>query len=343
MTDPTTICPGCSQYVGACMCHPARFDRVTRQPDGTFQHSYRGQPVAIGERAQGGLTDAGDISTAIVDHVYQHVGFKDRAELIAEVRAILARQSTLGSAPQSARWECTKCHALQRDGWTECDECGGCQFARVAAPQEQAAGRAVDALRNIRDVAYFDSTANGGVYYSKAENALAAIEGRDAKPKPEVAAPVAAERDDIDKLRSLLEREFDCYRTAAGVIPWAVNALLDNSPHRAPVSAERTGVPEVARDALLGQAELMERHFGLSERLEVAYVADTLRVAAGAAPKHEGRGAGTAVTATDLLVALSDLERAAKAGPANPDTVRGLASKIRAALLNGRYGQTPVD
>jgi hypothetical protein len=46
------------------------------------------------------------------------------------------------------------------------------------------AARAVEALRNIRDVAYFDSTENGALYYRKAENELAAIECRDAIPKP---------------------------------------------------------------------------------------------------------------------------------------------------------------
>jgi hypothetical protein len=60
----------------------------------------------------------------------------------------------------------------------------------VRASETTTAG--TDALRNIRDVAYFDSTANGAMYYSKAENALAAIEARDAQPKPEQATTASA-------------------------------------------------------------------------------------------------------------------------------------------------------
>jgi hypothetical protein len=39
------------------------------------------------------------------------------------------------------------------------------------------------------------------------------------------------------------------------------------------------------------------------------------------------------VGTTDALVALADLEAAAKQGPANPERVRQLAAKVRAALL----------
>jgi len=73
-------------------------------------------------------------------------------------------------------------------------------IATPTAPVAEA-GKAVDALRNIRDTAYFDSTANGAMYYAKAENALAAIEARDAEPKPE-GAPVA-EGVDTAELREL--------------------------------------------------------------------------------------------------------------------------------------------
>lgn len=58
-------------------------------------------------------------------------------------------------------------------------------WGRMALASE----RACDALRSIRDLAYFD--AEGGPYFAKAENALAAIEGRDAHPK--TARPVASQ------------------------------------------------------------------------------------------------------------------------------------------------------
>ena len=44
--------------------------------------------------------------------------------------------------------------------------------------------------------------------------------------------PANTAAEDMNKLRALLESEFECYRTVAGIIPWAINALLDNSPHR---------------------------------------------------------------------------------------------------------------
>lgn len=53
-------------------------------------------------------------------------------------------------------------------------------FATSVAESEQLK-KALAALQNIRDCAVFDCTKNGDFYYSKAENALAEIECRDAK------------------------------------------------------------------------------------------------------------------------------------------------------------------
>lgn len=124
--------------------------------------------------------------------------------------------------------------------------------------------------------------------------------------------------------------------TCAGCSQWGTACACGTQTAgiRAELAAlDPLGVPDVLRATLLRQAEEMEQHFGLDERLEVAYIADNLRVAAGAPPKHGERTSGQAVAATDALVALADLERAAKAGPASPTAVAELVAKVRAALL----------
>lgn len=80
------------------------------------------------------------------------------------------------------------------------------------------------------------------------------------------AAPVALPgvQEDETGLRALLESEFACYKTVAGLIPWAINALLDNSPHRAapapplaqPVQDEREAFEKSMNDARFFPAEL---------------------------------------------------------------------------------------
>jgi hypothetical protein len=55
-----------------------------------------------------------------------------------------------------------------------------------------------------------------------------------------------------------------------------------------PGPTSSTGVPDVVARTLLRQAELFEQLFDLHDVLDVAYVADTLRVAAGLAPIHDG-------------------------------------------------------
>jgi hypothetical protein len=63
----------------------------------------------------------------------------------------------------------------------------------------------------------------------------------------------ASDAEEAAKLQTLLMTEFECYRTAqGGLYAWAINALLDNSPHRmdrAPVQAAQPALPS-ARDVL---------------------------------------------------------------------------------------------
>lgn len=78
------------------------------------------------------------------------------------------------------------------------------------------------------------------------------------------------------------------------------------------------GVPEVAARTLLRQAELFEQLFGLHDLLDVAYVADTLRAAAGLAPVHDGptseKSAALEQRRQLAEQILQDVERAANRG-----------------------------
>lgn len=76
------------------------------------------------------------------------------------------------------------------------------------AASRRAGGEAFDALKAIRDLAAFDP--NGAAYYRKAENALAAIECRDATPAPASAgqaAPVETANEKKWRERASAERE----------------------------------------------------------------------------------------------------------------------------------------
>jgi hypothetical protein len=102
---------------------------------------------------------------------------------------------------------------------------------------------------------------------------------------------------------------------AAGVTERATKiraALLSNG------EPETTGVPVAVARTLLRQAELFEQLFGLHDVLDVAYVADSLRVAAGVPPMHDGatseRSAQLEQRRTRALALLEDVERLAAGG-----------------------------
>jgi hypothetical protein len=80
----------------------------------------------------------------------------------------------------------------------------------------------------------------------------------------------------------------------------------------------RLGVPVDVARTLLRQAELFEQLFGLHDVLDVAYVADTLRAAAGVAPMHDGptseRSAALELRRQAALGLLQDVERLAAVG-----------------------------
>ena len=62
-----------------------------------------------------------------------------------------------------------------------------------------------DALRNIRDTAYFDSSVNGLLYYREAENALAVFECRVAEPKTDIATTAADQQGDTASASGALD------------------------------------------------------------------------------------------------------------------------------------------
>jgi hypothetical protein len=79
-----------------------------------------------------------------------------------------------------------------------------------------------------------------------------------------------------------------------------------------------TGVPGDVARALLRQAELFEQLFGLHDVLDVAYIADNLRAAAGVAPIHDGptseRAAAHQARRERAEALLVDVERLAGVG-----------------------------
>lgn len=85
-----------------------------------------------------------------------------------------------------------------------------------------------------------------------------------------------------------------------------------------PVPGPRAAVPDVVARSLLRQAELFEQLFGLHDVLDVAYVADNLRVAAGLKPIHDGptseRAAALEQRRTLAEQLLQAVERVANAG-----------------------------
>jgi hypothetical protein len=60
--------------------------------------------------------NAGDQAAAIVDHVYEHVGFKSRDRLIADVQAMLPRPTAVGAGDLVKAYQCPAgCGCMWRD------------------------------------------------------------------------------------------------------------------------------------------------------------------------------------------------------------------------------------
>lgn len=99
-------------------------------------------------------------------------------------------------------------------------------------------------------------------------------------------------------------------------VSWPADTVLEVVRPKQPASA--TGVPVDVARTLLRQAELFEQLFGLHDVLDVAYVADTLRAAAGVAPIHDGptseRAAALELRRQVALGLLQDVERLAAGG-----------------------------
>lgn len=122
---------------------------------------------------------------------------------------------------------------------------------------------AVDALRNIRDVAYLDATPSGKIYYAKAENALAAIECRDAVAAPALPEPAAAQ-DDAMTLDTVM-RDMLAIQDACGlhtdeyapgsVIEYIKELEVDAPQPLAEVSAAQA-VPEAPRKMQVNKARI---------------------------------------------------------------------------------------
>lgn len=85
------------------------------------------------------------------------------------------------------------------------------------------------------------------------------------------------------------------------------------------------GVPADVTRTLLRQADLLDQLFALHDVLDVAYVSDTLRVAGGLSPVHEGQTSElcSRLAARRQLAAslLADIERLAQRGQAARVTV----------------------
>lgn len=101
-------------------------------------------------------------------------------------------------------------------------------------------------------------------------------------------------------------------------VSWPADTVLEVVRPKQPASA--AGVPVDVSRSLLRQAELFEQLFGLHDVLDVAYVADSLRAAAGVAPIHDGptseRAAALEFRRQVALGLLQDVERLAAGGHA---------------------------
>jgi hypothetical protein len=99
-------------------------------------------------------------------------------------------------------------------------------------------------------------------------------------------------------------------------VSWPADTVLEVVRTKQPASAG--GVPVDVARTLVRQAELFEQLFGLHDVLDVAYVADTLRAAAGVPPMHDGatseRSAALELRRQMALGLLQDVERLAAGG-----------------------------
>jgi hypothetical protein len=106
----------------------------------------------------------------------------------------------------------------------------------LAALPAEAAGSDIHTLASDL-LQYLDAHDWGGIPEGETANKLRDLLAAQPVPSKEAGSDGEAE------LHALLEKEFACYKTSAGLLHWAVNALLDNSPHNRPEapSAEPVG------------------------------------------------------------------------------------------------------